>query len=241
MKRVLVFFAVIAMVLSMCLPVAAEFAPSVSDKPAPPVVDVPGPDGPALGAIYDGAGELLDFLYEDCLVITPVSEIEDAKDIPQAAKDLLLDLYNKLTSGEMKLPYEKYDPDMNPGNMVIRDLFDISFLCSEHPELLAQPGNTMKLTFELGVAANVEVVTMVYVGGEWKPVSTKNNGDGTVTCVFDSIGPVSFSVRSEAHAEKPGQTGDISTMPWVITGSCALLALVAVTVIYRVSMKKREA
>lgn len=244
MKRVLVFFAVIAMVLSMCLSAsAAGFAPSVNNKPAPPVEDIlDGSGKTALGSIIDNVGKIIGYLYEECLVITPVSEAETSDKIPEAAKNLLLDLYKKLTNGEMKLPYEKYDPQMNAGNMVIRDLFDISLLCKDHPEVLAQHGNKAVLTFDLSVGADVEVVTMVYVNGQWQPaVSTKNNGDGTVTCVFEDIGPVAFSVRSEDHADKPEQTGDISSMPWMILGSCALLALVAVTVVYRISMKKREA
>ena len=244
MKKVLVFVAVIAMVLSMSLSAfATGFAPSVENKPAPPIDNiVDGSGKEALGAIRDSNGKIVGYLYDECLVITPVSEIENSDDIPQAAKDLLLDLYKKLTSGEMKLPYEKYNPEMNAGNMVIRDLFDISMLCKDHPEMLKQPGNTLELTFKLGVAAGVEVVTMVYVDGQWKPISsTKNNGDGTVTCVFDAIGPVSFSVRADVHTDKPEKTGDISSMPWVILGGCALLALVAVTVVYRSSMKKREA
>lgn len=241
MKKVLVFLAVIAMVMSMCVAAsAAGFTESVNNKPAPPVEEVPDGNGqPALGIIRDPNGKIVGYVYEDCLVITPVSEADTSDKIPEAAKNLLLDIYAKLTSGEMKLPYEQYNPEMNSGNMVIRDLFDASFLCQDHPALLAQDGYTLELSFNLGVAAGEEVVTMVYVNGQWKPVSTVNNGDGTVTCVFDEICPIAFSVRTDAST--PEKTGDISMMPWLILGSVALLALVAVVVIYHVNSKKHGA
>lgn len=241
MKRILVCIAVFAMVLSMCIVAsAAEFTGSVTNKPAPPIENVPDNDGnSAVGVIRDANGKIIDYLYEECLVITPVSEAETSDKIPEAAKDLLLDVYGKLLSGEMKLPYELIDPEMNSGNMVIRDLFDASLLCQDHPELLALPGNTIELTFKLGVAAGVEVVTMVYVDGQWKPiVSTVNNGDGTVTCVFEEICPIAFSVRT--GATEPEKTSDISSMPWMILGVSALAALVVVTFVYRIVMKKRS-
>lgn len=243
MKKVLILITVIAILLSMGVTAfAADFTPSVGDKPAPDIEDIVDGGGKnALGTIRDSNGKIIDYLYEECLVITPVSEAETSKKIPQDAKDLLLDIYDKLTKGEMKIPYEKYDSSMNSGNMVIRDLFDASLLCKDHPELLAQPGNTLELTFNLGVAAGVEVVTMVYVNGEWNPVvSTVNNGDGTVTCVFEEICPISFSVRAK-NVGTPEKTDDISMMPWVILGASALLALIAVVVIYHIYNKKHAA
>ncbi len=241
MKRVVVFVAVLAVLLSMCVPaLAAEFTPSVGNKPAPEIVPVPGGGGggkPSIGIIRDEQDKIIGYVYEDCLVVTPVSEVDTSKLIPEDAKELLKDVYNKLINGEMTLPYDKVNPSLNPGNMVIRDLFDASWLCSDHPEILSKPGNTLELTFNLGVAPGVEVVTMTYINGQWVPVvSTVNNGDGTVTCVFEEICPIAFSVRTDVTESE--KTGDISTMIWVVIALAALAALVVVTAFYRKSMKQ---
>lgn len=244
MKKVVICIAVLAMVLSLCVPaMAADFMPSVNNKPAPEIVPVPegGSGGkPTIGVIRDENDKIIGYVYEDCLVVTPVSEVDQSKDIPEDAKQLLKDIYDKLTNGGMTLPYEEVNPNLNPGNMVIRDLFDASWLCGDHPELLSKPGNTLELTFKLGVAPGVEVVTMTYINGKWVPVvSTVNNGDGTVTCVFDEICPIAFSVRTDVTESE--KTGDISSLLWVIIALVALAALVVVTVIYRRNMKEQGA
>ena len=42
----------------------------------------------------------------------------------------------------------------------------------------------------------VEVAVFSYVDGEWiEAVSVTNNGDGTVTVVFEDICPVAFAVK----------------------------------------------
>lgn len=242
MKRVIVCITVLVMLLSLCVPaMAADFTPSVNNKPAPEIVPTPGGDGqPAIGILRDQNNQIVGYVYEECLVITPVSQVDQSTTIPQASKDLLKDIYNKLTNGQMTLPYESVNPNMNPGNMVIRDLFDASWLCGDHPEVLSRPGTTLQLTFDLGVAPGTEVVTMTYVNGQWVPVvSTVNNGDGTVTCVFEEICPIAFSVRSNVTESEP--TADLSMLPWLIIALCAVAALVVVTVIYRNNLKKQEA
>ena len=195
MKRVVTCICILAMLLSLCVPAFADFTPSVSNKPAPEIVPTPGEGGkPAIGIIRDENNKIIGYVYEDCIVITPVSKVDESKDIPEDAKQLLKDIYNKLTSGEMTLPYQDVNPNLNPGNMT-------------------------------------------YVNGKWVPaVSTVNNGDGTVTVVFEDICPIAFSVRTDAAGSE--KTADISSMPWVLTGMFALIALVAITVVYNKSGKK---
>lgn len=241
MKRVIACIAVLVMMISLFVPVmAAEFTPSVTNKPAPEIVPLPDPNGkPAIGVLKEN-GKIIGYVYEDCLVVTPVSEAKDSKDIPEDAKKLLLEVYEKLKNGEMKLPYEKYDPSMNPGNMVIRDLFDASFLCGDHPKDLAKKGVSLDLTFKLNVPAGVEVVAMTYINGKWVPVvKTVNNGDGTVTCTLEDICPISFSIRT--GITPPQQTGDASFLHWMVIALVALAAIVTLTVIYNVNNKKRAA
>ncbi len=244
MKRVFAIIAVLTLCCAMFMPVAAaenEFTPSVTNKPAPEVVPVPDGDGePAIGVLYDDDGQIIDYVYEDCLIITPVSEAKTSTEIPDYAEKVLLDVYGKLTSGEMTIPYEKHDSKLNTGNMVIRDLFDATFICTEHPDMLEPQGVTLRIIFDLNVAKDVEVYTMTYKNNEWNPiVSTVNNGDGTVTCTFEKLCPVEFSVKTAE--EPPVQTGDDSGKDLLLWGSVAAVALVAIVVLAVVGFRGKKA
>ena len=111
----------------------------------------------------------------------------------------------------MTLPLEE--------NYVIRELLDVSFkasACREekhgHKEKLAEPGVTLTVDFDLGVNqdAVIEVLTYSADGASnrsWKKiVSVTNNGDGTLTCVFEDKCPVAFCVIEEG--EIPPKTVD---------------------------------
>jgi hypothetical protein len=82
---------------------------------------------------------------------------------------------------------------------------------------------------------------MTYKNNEWNPVvSTVNNGDGTVTCTFEHLCPVEFSVKTAD--EPPVQTGDDSGKDLLLWGAVAAVALVAIVVLtvvtFRGSKKK---
>ena len=134
---------------------------------------------------------------DDCIVVTNVMEAEEkTTDISQEARDLLLDIYDQMVDGTMSLPID--------GDFSVRDLVDVSFkyegceLLEDHGQkakVLALPGVTLSVDFDLGVAADEELVVMTYINGEWVEIeSVTNNGDGTVTCVFEDICPVAFAV-----------------------------------------------
>lgn len=242
MKKFIACLAVLMLCATMILPVMATaevFTPSVSNKPAPEVVPVPDPDGkPAVGVVLDGDGEIVDYVYDDCIVITPVSEAATSTRIPDAAEALLLDVYAKLTKGEMTIPYEKHDSALNSSNMVIRDLYDVSFLCEEHPEMLAPKGIVFQVKFDLGVAADVDVFAMTYKNGEWNPIiDLVNNGDGTVTCTFEDFCPVEFSVKTKVTP--PVQTGDQGNMGlWILLAAVSVCGIAVLSVIYFKGSKK---
>lgn len=242
MRKFIACLAVLMLCASMFLPVMAaeaEFTPSVTNKPAPEIVPVVDPDGnPAVGVIYNADGEIIDYIYEDCIVITPVSEAVTSERIPDAAEKLLLDVYAKLTGGEMTIPYEKHDSALNSSNMVIRDLFDVSFLCGEHPDMLAPKGVVIKIKFNLGVDAKTDVFAMSYKNDEWNAVvDTVNNGDGTVTCTFEDFCPVEFSVKTKVTP--PVQTGDQGNMGlWIALAVVAVCGIAALTVVYVKDSKK---
>lgn len=228
MKRILSL--ITAMVLCVALlssfAFAEGFVPSIGDKDHPEIV--PGEDG-SVGYIIGEGDKIVSNVEEGCLVITPVSDAETSTEIPEDAREALLDVYDQLVNGNMELPY---DSSVNPDDMVIRDLFDLSFLCAEHPELLAA-GNQLQLTFDLGVSAGDVVVAMVYVDGQWISVELVNNGDGTVTCLFDQVCPVVFAVK---QTETPPQTGDFGgndILLWALLMAGSVIAIVVCVVIYR--------
>lgn len=235
MRRIVTLLLVLVLCISLACPVFAdEFVPSISDKNAPEIVPGKDPDGkPTIGRILKD-GEVIDYIYEGCLVVTPVSQAKTSTLIPDAAEELLLDVYAKLNSGAMQLPYEKISSKLDPKKMVIRDLFDASWLCEEHPEMVAPAGVTVEITFDLGVGKNTDVYVMTYKNNAWNPiVSVENNGDGTVTCVFEDFCPIAFAVQ-QGSSTPPSQTGDTADLTlWIALLAVSALGLVAVVVFRR--------
>ena len=203
----------------VCPALAAEsaFVPSISYKDGPDLEDAEM-NGEDVG---------------DCLVITTITEArEKTTDIYQEDRDLLLEVYEKLDNGSMKLPLEE--------DYVIRELVDVSWkktTCVEaehgHKEWLKEDNTTISVTFDLGVSKSTEVVVMVYLNGEWVAAeSVVNNGDGTVTVVFEDICPVAFCVKRAQQTEPP-KTGDsaVQSLPvYIIALVVSALALIALLV-----------
>lgn len=211
MKRIISFTMVIVLCLCLGMPAFAaenEFVPSIGYKGAPEIVPVKDKNGnDAIGEVLED-DKVTDYIYSPCLVVTPVSEAKTSSLIPDAAEELLLSVYDQLVAGTMQIPYEKHNADLKANEMVIRDLFDASWLCQDHPTIVAPKGVTVRITFDLGVKEADKVFCMSYKNNEWNPiVSLVNNGDGTVTCVFEDFCPIEFSVQSKTP---PVQTGDIT-------------------------------
>lgn len=235
MKRILSLLLVMLLCCMMVLPVSAAdgFVPSISYKDHPEVEGDP--------ELIDKDGETVQELDGDCLKITPVS---DAIDTPEAqrsdAEKLLIEVYEKLSDGSMKLPFAGDDAD----KMVIRDLIDASLICGDyhadpsHVDELAKPGVFIEITFDLGVDPDTNVVVMAYIDGEWTPIeSVKNNGDGTVTCVFEEICPIAFCVEADAAYASPytGDTIGDGLVFWAVLMAVSMVAIVILLVRFRKS------
>lgn len=223
MKKVISFMTVLLLCVSLACPVFAAdtFVPSISYKDHPEIM------WPAM--LTDGDG-LIEEINEGCLVITPVSEAETSNEIPDEAREELLEVYGKLSDGSMTLPFEGDTP------MVIRDLFDLSLICTDgHKEQLGEEGVYLEVTLDIGVAAGVNVVVMAYVDGAWAPIhGVVNNGDGTVTCTFEEICPVAVCVPESTNTP-PAQTGDNSGIAmWTVL----LLVSAAALVVLLISRRK---
>ena len=240
MKRVFAVLMIVLLCTAMVVSASADtFTPSVTNKPAPELVPAIDPDGnPHPGYVMDDDGKILDYLDEGCLVITPVSKAETSNEIPADSTETLLYVYEQLTSGKMTMPYHLHNPNYDSDDMVIRDLFDATFLCGEHPEMLEPTGVVLVLTFDIGVKADEDVSVMTYKNGAWgNIVKITNNGDGTVTCVFEHLCPIAFSVPT--GNTPPSQTGDIPTVGIMgFVALAALLAIAVLTVLYIRSTKK---
>ena len=241
MKKFICLTLVLMLCVSLALPVFATqgaFVPSISEKDGPTLVPTTDETGKTIYGRIMKDGKMIGYIDQDCLVITPVSKAETSNEIPADSKETLLYVYEQLTSGKMTMPYHLHNPNYDSDDMVIRDLFDATFLCGEHPKMLEPTGVMLVLTFDIGVKADEDVSVMTYKNGAWgNIVKITNNGDGTVTCVFEHLCPIAFSVPT--GNTPPSQTGDIPTVG--IMGFVALVALLAIavlTVLYIRSTKK---
>lgn len=177
---------------------------------------------------------------DECVVVTSIAQaIEKSTDISQEDRDLLLEVYEAIAKGEMELPLKS--------DYVIRDLVDISFeyddcrCIEEHghkDECLAEDGVTLTLTFDMDVPASAHVTVMAYVDGEWSAIkSVVNNGDGTVTCIFEDICPVAFVVDETGNADGP-LTGDAMGQNMWIWMTVMAACVVGITILLLMKRKK---
>lgn len=246
MKRVFACIAMLAVLVSLCVPAfaaEAEFTPSVSSKPAPVIVPTTDDNGnPAAAVIRAKDGNAIGYVELGHLIITAISEANTSTKIPADARDLLLEVNDKLLDGSMQIDYTKHGDELKNKKMVIRDLFDATFVCDDCSPILEEEGVTMDITFDIGVSGGVDVYVMTYKNSEWNPiVKTVNNGDGTVTCTFEKLCPVEFSVV-ESDLTPPTITGDQPVdAKWFIIGGIALAAIVVLTVVFVIDNKKHAA
>lgn len=195
MKKKLVVALALALCVAIALPVAAVatgFVPSITYKGGPRIGTGRIIDNNNNGVALQGMEEV-----GTCVVVTTVEQAREKEtDITQEDRDLLIEVYEKLEKGEMTLPIAE--------DHVIRDLVDISFLYNgcrikadhgDKPVSLQEKDILLQLTLDLGIEANAKLMVMTYINGEWTEIeSVENNGNGTVTCVFEDICPVAFVV-----------------------------------------------
>ncbi|MBR5020074.1 MAG: LPXTG cell wall anchor domain-containing protein [Oscillospiraceae bacterium] len=224
MRKVICMILAAVLCMGLACPVFADadnpFVPSVGYKDGPEITDAE-PHG-------------------DCLVVTTVNEAQNqSTDIYQEDRDLLLEVHEALATDEMELPIE--------GDYVVRDLVDVSWkktTCVEpghgHKEWLKEDDTQIRVTFDLGVEAGLEIIVLVYVDGEWVPArSVKNNGDGTVTVVFDDICPVAFCVKRNDIYDPPKTGDEMGRSVYLFVGLMAA-SIVGLAVLWYVWRKKRS-
>lgn len=238
MKRFVCLITVLMMCMSLVLPAyAAEdsFVPSITYKPNPEIVPVENEAGEEfIGVIRDENGEIIDYVGHGCIRITPIAHIWDEEtEVPEEVEQLLTFVYGELNSNNMDIPYEKHDAGLDPANMVIRDLFDARWACEEHREMVEKEGVVFEITFDLGVVADAQIFAMTYdeEANEWSPiVRTVNNGDGTVTCTFEHLCAIEFSMPIAAATVPVDDAPSANVLPWIIALVIAVVAVVAIVI-----------
>lgn len=142
---------------------------------------------------YKGYPELIkaaDAGEEDILACTMVMSVAEAKNSNTEEAKKLVEVYEALNDGSMTLPYDKVD-GIDADKMVIRELLEVNMICTHNHK-----DDLIRLTFDLGVAADAVVVGMAYVNDEWVPAEeVVNNGDGTVTFAFKQLCPIAIAVE----------------------------------------------
>lgn len=221
MRKVICLIAVLLMCLTLVLPAAAAgdtFVPSISYKDGPEITE----------AEQNGKA------VTGCVVVTSLKEAkEKTTDIGQDDRDLLWDVYNKLSDGTMEL-------ELDSKKYVVRELVDISFkelACVHtshgHEEELNKEEITIDVMLDMGLPEDAELQVFMYKGEKWIPVKSVTNKDnGTVTCVFEHFCPVAFVVEADAIKEVP-KSGDEVGMNmnyWILLLVASFVAVVVLLI-----------
>ena len=233
MKKVMSILLVFVLSVSLaCTAFAAEtFVPSIGEKPAPELVEDANGN---VGAIVDANGNVIDDVHSSCLVVTAVSRMHQAPDVLDEEMDLLGRVYRALSSGEMKIPAEKLHEGLTSEEVVVRDLFDLSWTCEEHAALLEQDNYYLRLNFSAEVADEFMFFVMTYKQEEWNPITAVQvNEDNTVTCTFAHLCPVAFIYGADEDIPNTGSMIGKDMILWVAVMAVSTVALVAVVVDYR--------
>jgi hypothetical protein len=248
MRKIICLLTVLVLCLSIAAPAFAVenngFVPSITYKPNPeivPVEDVVGQE--AIGVIHDKNGSLIGYIGHGCLMTTPVAHVwDDEVEVPADVERLLTKVYEGLNEGTIEIPYEEYGLVRDGFNMVIRDLFDARWVCTDHPDITEEDGVTFDITFDLGIMPDVEISVMTYdeEANEWSPiVKTVNNGDGTVTCTFEHLCAIAFSTPIAVAPVPVEDAPSCNIWPWIILLIVAIIAVIVVLIIKK--KKKAEA
>ena len=210
MKKLICMLMALVLSVSLAVPAFAAdtFVPSITYK-----------DGPVVSGSTVKGDDTLKIEAEQLagmLVVTSVAKAQEkSTPITQPERDLLLDLYAQMDSGDMKLPVAN-------DQLVVRELVDVSYVSmgsaagQDLEAWLEKEGNTVTVEFDLGVDEDTDVEVMVYIEEEWVPAeNVVNLGNGKVSVEFQKLGPVAFCVDAATLAapSTPAPTVDPTADP----------------------------
>lgn len=196
MKKLTAILASVMLIIAMAMPAFAEgYVDSITAKPAPGIVD--NGNG-TIGSVVDDEDKEVDGIDITDLVITALS---DADELPEDAKEELLEVFSKIEDGTMEYP--DWLKDLL-GDIVVKDLFDVTAVSDRLKDYL-EDGNSVQFTLDINIGPDDLVAVASYVDGEWiNALECINNGDGTVTVTMSKICPVAVFVKGEG-APQPGE------------------------------------
>lgn len=253
-KKIITMLLAVTLVMAMSIPaMAAEFTPSVENKPAPEVVTQTDSNGnECVAIIYDADGNEIVGVPEGYLIVTPVAASEmpsaEIKENLEAAYEQLQSV-SSLTelSSDLEVVIKEVSLDLAIDDLVIRDLFDVTVL-GTYAEYLSQEGNYISIRFKLSVDADSLAAVLHNIEGTtWETVSNDRitrNKDYTADVVFYELSPVAFlfdagKLSVDPNAPDSPQTGEpeSNTMAWVVAG-VVIVAAVAYGVVKKRSSQK---
>lgn len=229
MKRILSFVMVVMVLMSLTVPVfaaAGDFVPSIDEKPAPTIKEI---------IVTTESGEFKCTMHNECIIVTPVSEITEEQRLSDATKQKLIDVYNQIkAASKLSDIFTNID---GVDKMTVRDLFDVSSICDELDKIFPADGAKVKITFDLGINKDTKVVCASLINDKWGTHSVLNNGDGTVSVDFTHFCPVAFLVSSTEVGNSPA-TGDYFQLGmWIALLTVSVAAIAVLTVIV---LRKKE-
>lgn len=247
MKKVIrilvVLFAVVALSTSA---LADNFTPSVEQKGAPDIVVVEDSKGNEVAAvIVNPNNEEVAGVPTGDIIITSVAdadkaENEEIKTDLKAAQEQIKNISNiadLVPDQKEELEKQVKDAGLKVENLVVRDMVDIT-LTGEYADHLKVEGNTITITFKLGIGAN-EFLSVLhnYEADKWEMIASDRvkvleNGDVQVT--FDSLSPVAFVVDTVQHTGE--EADDYGWLLYVLIGAAVV---VVVIIIILVAKKKK--
>lgn len=237
---------------------AVDFVESITYKPTPDIVITEDEDGDeVIGYVRDEEGNIVstehdNCAHKDCIIITPVSEAKTTTEISRETADSLLKEYNNLLDPSTKLSdvcegldekiKEETKNQYGADDMVVRDMFNITEVCDNIKLHIDKDGYTFEITFNVGIGEDDYITSMIFSDGKWVPIERMiNNGDGTVTCYFQTLGHIAFLVPTDTATNVPA-TGDTSVqndiLLWVVIMAVSFCALIVLAVINRRKNKK---
>lgn len=227
MRKVLSILTVLLICLSLAVPAfAAEevYVPSITAKPAPEL-DQSTQEGTGVPAIQvkDEKEEIVHTSPVENLVVTAVAAVmgEQEVKISEEAVETLKTAFETLDTKGVEVFKEvaelvqlAEEANVNVEDLVVMDLFDVTILNTELEEYLNVEGNTVELTFAANIPAEQVVYVMVFKDSKWQLAeSAVNNGDGSITCVFEHFCPVAILTAPMATVEESAAVEEVVSEP----------------------------
>jgi len=244
MKKSIRILAVVLAVLVMSTTVFADnFTPSVEQKGSPEIVITTDNDGKEIAAVIsDAKDDVVANVPNGEVVLTSVANAAAAT-TPEAVKAALQAAQTQIkNAADVSALVSGADAEAlkKAKNPVVRDLIDIT-LTGDYADKLAVDGNTITITFKLGLASgDFLAILQNYESDKWSLVSADNvnilaNGDVEVT--FDSVSPVAFVVENPqgGNADAPAASNN-----YVLYALIAAAVVVVVVIIVLASSRKKS-